>query len=151
MPTLFTFMVKINKQESINMNFTYGKLSTTTDTIESLVQSPTRIEDTDHVFLSAEPDFDGTSYIGRAWDRPVYKADSLTARQARLVLHNMGRLADVPVAINNMAVGTKEKVLIEWDYAATIVRDNALVIELGTALGLTDAEIDQMFIDGSKL
>jgi len=51
--------------------FTYGRLDIE-DKIAELVQSEVRITDTEHVFLSAEVDFVGASYIGRGWARPKF-------------------------------------------------------------------------------
>lgn len=49
--------------------FYYGKLDSNNN-ISEIVQSESRINDGEHVFLSAEDGFDGSSYIGKSWPRP---------------------------------------------------------------------------------
>ena len=75
----------------------------------------------------------------------------LTARQARLALHNIGKLADVPAAIAALPEPQKTQAEIEWEYATHIHRTNPLVPMLATGLQLTDAQVDQLFIDGVEL
>lgn len=75
----------------------------------------------------------------------------LTARQARLALHNIGKLADIPAAIAALSEPQKTQAEIEWEYATHIHRTNPLVPMLSTGLGLTDEQIDQMFIEGANL
>jgi hypothetical protein len=40
---------------------------------------------------------------------------------------------------------------IEWEYASEIERNNALISEMQSQIGLTDAHVDELFIEGSKL
>lgn len=71
----------------------------------------------------------------------------LTARQFRLGLVNSGLTpAQVTTAIEAMPAGPdKEAALIEWEYAATFNRVHPLIGSVGTALGLTDEQIDAMW------
>lgn len=75
----------------------------------------------------------------------------LTARQARLALHSIGKLADVPAAIAALPEPQKTNAEIEWEYATYIERNNPFVAVLASALQLTDEQIDQLFIEGAKL
>lgn len=77
--------------------------------------------------------------------------NELTARQARLALHNIGKLADVPAAIAALPEPQKTQAEIEWEYATHIERSNPFVAVLAGALGLTDEQLDQLFIDGAAL
>lgn len=70
---------------------------------------------------------------------------TLTMRQARLALLNMGLLATVQAAITT----TENK--IWWEYSPTVERSNPLVIAVLTALGKTSAEIDAMFISAATI
>ena len=38
-----------------------------------------------------------------------------------------------------------------WDASTEFERSHPTLVELGTALGLTEAELDMMFINASKL
>ena len=70
---------------------------------------------------------------------------SITMRQARLALLNAGLLDDVEAAIITMDEAQRTQTQIEWEYAETVERDNALVAALGPKLGLDDAAIDSLF------
>ena len=73
---------------------------------------------------------------------------SITARQARLALLQIGKLADVAAAISNLESPTKEQVEIEWEYATDIYRSNGFIDALGSALGLNKDALDDLFILG---
>ena len=74
------------------------------------------------------------------------KVKVITPRQARLALHRAGLLDEVA----NMLAADKE-MEIWWEYSLDIQRNHEMVIALGTQLGLTEAQLDQLFVDGSKL
>ena len=76
---------------------------------------------------------------------------SVTMRQARLALLGAGKLAMVDAAINGMAEPTKSAARIEWEYSNEVQRHNGFVEALGPALGMTSAQIDQLFIAAAKL
>ncbi len=75
----------------------------------------------------------------------------ITMRQARLVLLGAGKLAAVDTAIAAMPEPNKSAAEIEWEYSNTVMRHNGFVSALGPMLGLTDAEIDALFVAGAKL
>ena len=77
--------------------------------------------------------------------------DSVTMRQARLALLGAGKLADVDAAINSMSEPTRSAARIEWEYSGEVQRHNGFVAALGPALGLTEAQIDALFIAAAKL
>jgi hypothetical protein len=72
---------------------------------------------------------------------------SVWMRQARLALLSIGKLEDVEAAIAQAGAAAQ----IEWEYAHEVRRDAGLVIGIGAALGLTEAEIDALFIHASTL
>lgn len=76
---------------------------------------------------------------------------SVTMRQARLALLGAGLLDGVEAAIAAMESPQREAVRIEWEYAATVERGNALMQSLGQALGMADDQIDQLFIAAAGL
>lgn len=72
----------------------------------------------------------------------------ISMRQARLVLLNANLLDTVETAIAN---GTDETLKIEWDYAADVRRDWESLMTMATSLGMTELELDNLFIEGAKL
>ena len=71
----------------------------------------------------------------------------VTMRQARLALLSAGLLDDVEAAITGAGPAAK----IEWDYATEVQRSSGLVPAMAAALGMTDEQIDALFIDAEKL
>jgi hypothetical protein len=78
---------------------------------------------------------------------PVPVPQSVTMRQARLALFAAGLLDSVTTAI----AGAGSAAQIEWEYAATVERASGLVPSMATALGMTDVQIDALFIAASTL
>jgi len=72
---------------------------------------------------------------------------TVTPRQARLALLGAGLLDEVETAVTNAGGAAK----ITWDYATQIRRTDPLVTILGTALGLSDAQIDALFTRALQL
>ena len=76
---------------------------------------------------------------------------SVTMRQGRLALLAAGKLAQVDAAIASLPEPQKSAALIEWDFSNELQRGNAFVATLGAALGLSDAQVDQLFITAAAL
>lgn len=70
----------------------------------------------------------------------------LTPRQARWVLLDEGLLDAVEDIVK-----LNRKYEIYWEYATEIRREDTILIQLATALGITDEKLDEMFIKGAKL
>jgi len=75
----------------------------------------------------------------------------ISMRQARLALLARGKLDDVEAAINAQEEPLKSVVRIEWDYATEVDRNWPTLIALAPALGLTEADLDALFVEGSAL
>jgi hypothetical protein len=75
----------------------------------------------------------------------------ITMRQARLALLGAGKLAAVAAAIAAMPEPTKSAATIEWEYSNTVQRHNGFVEQLGPAIGLTETQIDDLFIAAAAL
>lgn len=60
----------------------------------------------------------------------------------RLTLHRAGLLATVQAIADS-----DPEASIVWEYATVIVRDSPFIAALSTASGLTDAQIDALFIE----
>lgn len=82
---------------------------------------------------------------------PVPVPQSVTMRQARLALHAAGLLSGVDAAIASMQEPAKTAALIEWEYASAVERNAGLVPAMASALGMTDAQIDDLFITAATL
>lgn len=72
---------------------------------------------------------------------------AITPRQCRLMLVQMGRLSEV----EEMVQQSTEDVRITWEYALEFRRDDPLLIQWATNLGLTSQQIDQFFIAASQI
>jgi hypothetical protein len=72
-------------------------------------------------------------------------------RQARLALLNAGKLSLVDEAIQNMTSPHREKAQIYWEYSIQVGRFSPMTLLIGGAVGLTSAEIDNLFIEAAKL
>ncbi|MBP1882378.1 hypothetical protein [Sinorhizobium mexicanum] len=72
---------------------------------------------------------------------------ALTARQLRIGLVNNGFApARVDAVIETMPEGPeKETARIEWEYATTFVRGHPFISVVGGALGLSEAQIDEIW------
>lgn len=76
---------------------------------------------------------------------------SVSMRQARLALLGAGLLASVDAAIAAMSSPAKEATQIEWDYASEVQRGNALIASLAAGLGLTETQVDDLFVVAATL
>lgn len=72
---------------------------------------------------------------------------SISPRQARLALDEAGLLE---LAEEKLSQADK-KAQIEWEYATSIERGSALIATFGSILGLSDEQIDELFITASRL
>ena len=70
----------------------------------------------------------------------------VTMRQARLALLQSSLLSQVEAAIAAIEdTAQRQAVQIEWEYAAEVNRTHPWVQHLATALGLTEAQLDDLF------
>ncbi|OCL99513.1 hypothetical protein AAX29_00554 [Aliarcobacter thereius] len=72
--------------------------------------------------------------------------NSITQRQARLYLFRNNLLEQLESLIKNNVEAS-----IEWEYASEIERISPLVTVMGDALNLTKEQIDNIFIEASKI
>jgi len=78
--------------------------------------------------------------------RKAMVPSSLTPRQARLALLTVGLLDEV----DTLLAGNKA-MQIWWEYSLDIQRNHQHIVTMGGALGLTETQLDDLFIDGAKL
>jgi len=76
---------------------------------------------------------------------------SVTMRQARLALLGAGLLSGVDAAIAAMSEPDKTQAQITWEFAATVDRQFGMVPALAAAMGMTETQIDDLFIAAAKL
>lgn len=82
---------------------------------------------------------------------PVVVPKVVTMRQARLALLASGKLSQVDAVIDSLSEPHKSAARIEWDYSSEVQRDKPFVVQIGAALGLTSEQLDQLFVEASKL
>ena len=78
---------------------------------------------------------------------PIYITTTVTMSQAQLALLAAGHLDAVESAVAQMS----REAQILWRKANTVVRGDPLLIELAALLGLTEADVDALFVAGAKL
>lgn len=77
---------------------------------------------------------------------------SVTRRQAKQALLLNGLLANVQPAIDAIPdVAQRAMIQIEWDDSQVFERDRPALIALGSALGLTSVQLDDLFIKAGQL
>jgi len=69
----------------------------------------------------------------------------VTPRQARLELAKRGQLSNINEIIESLPAEQQEIVQIEWEYAVSVERNSPWVIQLGSALGLDEKGLDELF------
>lgn len=82
----------------------------------------------------------------------VFVPKSVTMRQARLALLQAGLLDGVDDAIASIQnVGQRRAAQIEWEYSNEVHRNKAWLQNLSIAMGLTDQQVDDLFIAAAQL
>lgn len=81
---------------------------------------------------------------------PIVPA-AVTMRQARLALLQAGKLNAVNTAIAGMSGAQGEAAKIEWEFSNEVQRAQPLVAALAPVLGMTSAQLDQLFITAAGL
>ena len=74
---------------------------------------------------------------------------SVTAFQAKAALLQADLLDDVEAMMTDPA--TPRIVKLAWAEALTFERQSPTVVAMGSALGLSDAQLDAMFVAGSQI
>lgn len=71
--------------------------------------------------------------------------EAVTMRQARKALLELGLLEAVEVAIDALPEPTRTEAKIEWEYSSEVQRHNGFVSNLAPLLGLSEADLDNLF------
>jgi hypothetical protein len=74
---------------------------------------------------------------------------SVSARQIRLWILRQGiSLSQVDAAIDAIPDQLqRDSVRVEWDYAPYVERSHPMLVPLAAALGLSEAQVDQAFVE----
>jgi hypothetical protein len=75
----------------------------------------------------------------------------VTMRQARLALLGAGLLGTINSAIAALPSPMKEAAQIEWEYSQEVQRHNGFVSQLAPILGLSEAQLDGLFVAAAQL
>ena len=96
------------------------------------------------------------NWIDGEWvipDPVVPQPVTISARQIRLWLIRQGipldAVDDAIAAIPDQM--TRETVRVEWEYAPYVERNHPMLIPLAMALGLTESQVDQAFIEAAGI
>ena len=71
---------------------------------------------------------------------------SITPLQAKLQLLKLGLLDEVEALVTGDRTAQ-----LYWEYASIIERDNEILLMMAEQIGLTSEQVDEMFIEASKL
>lgn len=84
-------------------------------------------------------------------ERQARVPQSITMRQARLCLHRHGLLDAVQPAIDSLPEPDRTAAQIEWDYSSAVERERGFVLMIAQALGISDEQLDALFIEAATL
>ena len=85
-------------------------------------------------------------------EKPIEIPNTISQRQLRTQLALNGfDLSDVQAIIDSLPDPNKTIAQIAWDYSLTFVRNDALLNSIADILGITESELNDIFINASKL
>jgi len=97
---------------------------------------------------------DDAAWNGSEWVvPPAVVPQSVSARQIRLWLLRRGiSLAAVDAAIDAIQDQLqRDSVRVEWDYAPYVERSHPMLVPLAAALGRTEQQVDQAFVEAAGI
>lgn len=104
------------------------------------------------VGFNPQTDFSKYEYDPLTSSIKVKKITKVSMRQARLALHTAGLLSNVNATLAGITdEDTRVKAQIEWEYATEVDRSSSLLAAMKGALGLTDEQLDSLFVSASQL
>jgi len=118
--------------------------------IVDIEPDPVFDKDTQRVLISKVPTYENGRWVLKkmveAYTKPKYVPTVLTPRQARLALLGVGLLDEVETLLAN-----DKAMQIWWEYSLDIQRNHEHIVTMAGALGLTEVQLDELFIEGAKL
>ena len=130
-------------------------------TIEVLVDRVAGIEPANTSITEVEGEL-RSNWTGNEWVNIPYKKfeyvetipvpQTITVRKAREQLIRIGLLSNVQSEIDKITDVTQREIVQNyWEYSLDFERNNEILIGLASSLGLSDKDIDNLFIQASKL
>lgn len=114
-------------------------------TVENIIEAADGFTIPGKVLVTAPAYVDvGWTYNGSAYSAPevtVPVPEVITRYQAREALRRQSLLSTVTALVG----GSSEEIQLKWSETTEWRRDNATLITLATALGLTSEQIDDLF------
>lgn len=90
--------------------------------------------------------------LAQAQEAVLQVPASVTMRQARLALLGAGLLDDVDAAIAAIPDATQRRAAtIEWEYAQTVDRASPFAQQMAAGLGITQQQLDALFVQAATL
>jgi hypothetical protein len=84
--------------------------------------------------------------------KELNKVTVITLRQAREIVIRSGLFNAIETNINNIMNETERLIARNyWEYSEVFERNHPVLLTLVSALGITDEQLDNMFIEASKL
>jgi len=104
------------------------------------------------VMQGERPSLEHVAQADGSWAIPPAPVpDSVTMRQARQAMLYAGILSQVDALIAAMPGEEGESARIDWNHARDVKRDWPLIGALGPQLGLTEQQIDDLFIYAASI
>lgn len=112
----------------------------------------TLVEGTSYNY-SDVPVFENGQWILKVIYTPVEVVvpQGITPKQARLGLLSIGKLEAVEQLIANADESIKDVLKIEWSHANEICRHHQFIEMMAPMIGLTEQDVDNLFINASKI
>jgi len=75
----------------------------------------------------------------------------VTMAQARIALQNAGKLKAIQKGLESLPEPERTVALTAWEYAPTVSRSGELVQTLSKSFGLSDDDLDELFITAANI
>jgi hypothetical protein len=82
---------------------------------------------------------------------PVVVPQSVSMAQARLALIGAGLFSAIDAGLKALPEPQRTTALTAWEYAPTVSRNGALVTTLAGQFGLTEAQLDALFVAAAAI
>jgi hypothetical protein len=114
---------------------------------------PSYNSSTQHISQSISIDYENKLYNHHytVIDNPAVVPDEIPLWAFRSSLALNGLLTNIQTLIDGLPEPDKTVAIIQWEYGNYIVRNHPLIISLSSQLGLTETQVNNIFITGSML
>ena len=106
-------------------------------------------------FVSAYWNFETRTFYENATSQEINNSIKIPQEvqlwRARTVLKLLGMEQVIEVALNSLDEPLKTGALYIWQFGTTVERNSQTVLLLQTVLGLTDAQVDDIFIQAENI